>query len=235
MESAMLISEIFYSVQGEGSLVGVPSVFVRTSGCNLRCRWCDTPYASWKPEGDEMSVEAILAAVNAHPTRFVVVTGGEPMVAKEMAVLLTKLREAGKHITIETAGTIAPDDVPCDLASISPKLAHSTPDEAAAGKAWVEKHERLRLQPEVLRTWCSNYDFQLKFVIASEADVEEIRVVVDSIGLEIPPQKILLMPEGITQEALKSRQALLVDICKRTGWRYSPRLHIDLFGNKRGT
>lgn len=231
----MLISEIFYSVQGEGTLVGVPSVFVRTSGCNLRCTWCDTPYASWKPEGDEMSVEAILEAVNRHPTRFVVVTGGEPMVAKEMPQLLAKLREAGKHITIETAGTIAPNGVACDLASISPKLAHSTPDEAKAGKAWVEKHERLRLQPDVLRAWCANYDFQLKFVIANETDVEEIRAVVDSIGLEIPPEKILLTPEGITQEALKARQVLLVDICKHTGWRYSPRLHIDLFGNKRGT
>jgi len=231
----MLISEIFYSVQGEGTLVGVPSVFVRTSGCNLRCRWCDTPYASWKPEGTEMSVEELLQAVKARPTRFVVVTGGEPMVAKEMPRLLQRLREAGKHITIETAGTIAPEGVACDLASISPKLAHSTPDEASAGKAWVEKHERLRLQPEVLRAWCSRYDFQLKFVIASEADVLEVKAVIESIGIEIAPEKILLMPEGITQEALKARQMLLVDICKREGWRYSPRLHIDLFGNKRGT
>jgi 7-carboxy-7-deazaguanine synthase len=231
----MLISEIFYSVQGEGTLMGVPSVFVRTSGCNLRCRWCDTPYASWKPEGTEMSIEAILQAVNEHPTRFVVVTGGEPMVAKEMPRLLQQLREAGKHITIETAGTIRPEGVACDLASISPKLAHSTPDEASGGKAWVEKHERLRLQPEVLRVWCSEYDFQLKFVIASEADVVEVKAVIESIGIEIPPEKVLLMPEGITQEALKARQMLLVDICKREGWRYSPRLHIDLFGNKRGT
>jgi 7-carboxy-7-deazaguanine synthase len=231
----MLISEIFYSVQGEGTLVGVPSVFVRTSGCNLRCRWCDTPYASWKPEGTEMSVEELLQVVNAHPTRFVVVTGGEPMVAKEIPLLLQRLREAGKHITIETAGTILPEGVACDLASISPKLAHSTPDEASAGKAWVEKHERLRLQPEVLRAWCSTYDFQLKFVIASEADVLEVKDVIESIGIEIPPEKVLLMPEGITQEALKARQMLLVDVCKREGWRYSPRLHIDLFGNKRGT
>ena len=231
----MLISEIFYSVQGEGTLVGVPSVFVRTSGCNLRCGWCDTPYASWKPEGDEMTVEAILAAVEAFPTRFVVVTGGEPMVAKEMAILLSKLREAGKHLTIETAGTVAPEGVACDLASISPKLAHSTPDVAKASKAWVEKHERLRLQPEVLRAWCSAYEFQLKFVVASEADVSEVQTVIESIGLEIAPERILLMPEGITQEKLRERQGWLVEVCKRTGWRYSPRLHIDLFGNKRGT
>jgi 7-carboxy-7-deazaguanine synthase len=231
----MLISEIFYSVQGEGSLVGVPSVFVRTSGCNLRCTWCDTPYASWQPEGTEMSVAEILAVVLREPTRYVVVTGGEPMVAKGMAELLAKLREAGKHITIETAGTIAPQDVACDLASISPKLAHSTPDEARAGKAWVEKHERTRLQPEVLRAWCAGYTFQLKFVVASEADVAEVETVVAAIGVPVPPEQILLMPEGITQEALRARQAWLVEVCKRTGWRYSPRLHIDLFGNKRGT
>jgi len=231
----MLISETFYSVQGEGSLVGVPSVFVRTSGCNLRCTWCDTPYASWNPEGTEMSVEEIVAVVQREPTRYVVVTGGEPMVAKGMPELLAQLHAASKHITIETAGTIAPQGVPCDLASISPKLAHSTPSEAKAGKAWAEKHERLRLQPEVLHAWCTSYDYQLKFVIATEADVEEVRALVASIGVPVPPEKILLMPEGITQEALRSRQAWLVDVCKRTGWRYSPRLHIDLFGNKRGT
>jgi 7-carboxy-7-deazaguanine synthase len=231
----MLISETFYSVQGEGSLVGVPSVFVRTSGCNLRCTWCDTPYASWNPEGTEMSVGEIVALVEREPTRYVVVTGGEPMIARGMPELLGQLRAAGKHITIETAGTIAPQGVPCDLASISPKLAHSTPSEAKAGKAWAEKHERLRLQPEMLRAWCTHYDYQLKFVIATEADVEEVRAVVSSIGVPVPPEKILLMPEGITQEALRGRQAWLVDVCKRTGWRYSPRLHIDLFGNKRGT
>ena len=182
-----------------------------------------------------MSLDALLQAVNAHPTRHVVVTGGEPMVAKEMPRLLQRLHETGKHITIETAGTIAPGGVPCDLASISPKLAHSAPEEASAGRAWMEKHERLRLQPQVLRAWCSNHDYQLKFVIASEADVPEVKRVIESTGMEIPPEKILLMPEGITQEALRARQRLLVEICKREGWRYSPRLHIDLFGNKRGT
>ena len=231
----MLISELFYSVQGEGSLLGTPSVFVRTSGCNLRCGWCDTPYASWKPEGTEMSVAELLARVNAHPTRFVVVTGGEPMIAKDMPALLAGLRAAGKHITIETAGTIAPAGVPCDLASISPKLSNSTPALAEAGAAWVERHERTRLQPEVLRTWCAAYDYQLKFVISSEADLIETEKVIDSIGLTIPPEKVLLMPEGTSAEAIRSRNALLVECCKAKGYRYSPRLHIDLFGNKRGT
>ena len=231
----MLISELFYSVQGEGTLLGTPSVFVRTSGCNLRCRWCDTPYASWNPEGREMSVEELMAQVNSHPTRFVVVTGGEPMIAKEMPALLAALHAAGKHITIETAGTIPPNGVPCDLASISPKLTNSTPDEAKAGTAWRDRHERTRLQPEVLRAWCQAHDYQLKFVISTEGDLVEAEAVVASIGLPVPPEKVLLMPEGTTAEAIRDRQMLLVEHCKAKGYRYSPRLHIDLFGNKRGT
>lgn len=229
----MLISEIFYSVQGEGTLVGTPSVFVRTSGCNLRCRWCDTPYASWRPEGTEMSVDELLAAVLAHPTRFVVVTGGEPMIAKAMPELLSRLRDAGKHITIETAGTVLPGGVACDLASISPKLSNSTPG-AEAG-AWVQRHEDTRTQPAVLRAWCESYDYQLKFVISTADDLAEAQSVIASIGLPIPPEKVLLMPEGTSAEAIQARTSLLVEACKTHGYRYSPRLHIDLFGNRRGT
>src|SRR3954466_7799699 len=108
----MFISEIFYSLQGEGELTGVPSVFVRTSGCNLRCTWCDTPYASWNPEGKPMSVDDLVAAVQAHrAARHVVLTGGEPMIAKELAALASKLRLLGYHITIETAATIPPDGI----------------------------------------------------------------------------------------------------------------------------
>src|ERR1043166_858099 len=114
----MRIAEIFYSVQGEGSLVGVPSVFVRTSGCNLRCSWCDTPYTSWQPEGTELPLAQILDEVRAHPARPVrghagarpacpvVVPGGEPMIAPEILPLTEQLRDAGLHITIETAGTV---------------------------------------------------------------------------------------------------------------------------------
>ncbi|MCB1208799.1 MAG: 7-carboxy-7-deazaguanine synthase QueE [Verrucomicrobiales bacterium] len=232
----MLIAEIFYSIQGEGTLVGVPSVFIRTSGCNLRCRWCDTPYASWEPKGDEMSVAEVAAAVSQYSAAaHVVVTGGEPMIAKEMPALLAALRAAGKHITIETAGTVLPGEVPCDLASISPKLANSTPDVATAGAAWVARHEAVRRQPDVLRAWCQRGEFQLKFVISSSEDIVAAAQVVDSIGVPIPPDRVLVMAEGISVEALRSRQELLVETCKERGWRYSPRLHIDLFGNRRGT
>lgn len=231
----MRIAEIFYSVQGEGTLAGVPSVFVRTSGCNLRCSWCDTPYASWNPEGAEMTLEAILAEVQIHPTRHIVVTGGEPMIAKGMRDLLAALRALGKHITVETAGTIPPEGACVDLASISPKLANSTPDTARAGEAWVTRHETLRLQPAVLRAWVEAGDYQLKFVIATAADLEEMRQVIASIGLPIPPEKILLMPEGITVESMRARYDLLIAASKAHGYRLSPRLHIEWFGNRRGT
>src|SRR2546421_2667194 len=104
----MKVSEIFYSIQGEGKLVGVPSVFVRTSGCNLRCTWCDTPYASWNPEGEQRNIAQIVAAVENHPTaRHVVLTGGEPMIAKEIRELASAIKITGRHITIETAATLA--------------------------------------------------------------------------------------------------------------------------------
>jgi hypothetical protein len=90
----MLIAEIFHSVQGEGELTGVPSVFVRTSGCNLRCAWCDTPYASWQPEGKQRSLPEILREIEAHPTtRHVVLTGGEPMIAPDLPALAAGIRD----------------------------------------------------------------------------------------------------------------------------------------------
>lgn len=232
----MRISEIFYSIQGEGVLTGVPSVFVRTSGCNLRCSWCDTPYASWQPEGPEMSPEEILTEIARHPTRYIVVTGGEPMIAKGIREFIATLREQGKHVTLETAGTVLPDGCVVDLASLSPKLANSTPSEEKAGAAWVLRHEQTRLQPEVLRAWVEDaVDYQLKFVISTEADLTEAHDIIATIGLPIPPEKVLLMPEGTTLEAMRSRYDLLIDACKRYGHRLSPRLHIELFGNKRGT
>jgi 7-carboxy-7-deazaguanine synthase len=221
------ISEIFYSIQGEGGLVGVPSVFVRTSGCNLRCRWCDTPYTSWNPEGEEMTLDAILERVSGYPAHHAVVTGGEPMIAPAVVELTRRLRERGLHITIETAGTVWAG-VDCDLMSISPKLANSTPE-----GPFRAQHERLRIQPEVLSRLMATYDYQLKFVVAEPGDLVEIRTLVD--GLRADPRKVILMPEGVDAEVLRERSAWLTEICKAEGFRYSPRLHVDLYGNKRGT
>src|SRR5215217_4171713 len=142
----MLISEIFYSLQGEGELTGVPSVFVRTSGCNLRCAWCDTPYASWNPEGENRTVDQIIAEIDTHVSaRHVVLTGGEPMIAKEIVALASEIKKGGRHITIETAATVAPDGITCDLASLSPKRLNSAPD-AIEHAAWRKKHEASRWQ-----------------------------------------------------------------------------------------
>ena len=146
----MLISEIFYSIQGEGELTGVPSVFVRTSGCNLRCSWCDTKYASWKPEGDQIDIDQILTEVRKFPAKHCVVTGGEPMVGKGIHELMAALRQEGYHLTIETAATVSPGGIECDLASLSPKLSNSSPDPGEVGDGWAEKHEELRLQPDII-------------------------------------------------------------------------------------
>lgn len=231
----MLVSEVFYSIQGEGELTGVPSVFIRTAGCNLRCSWCDTKYSSWQPEGAQTSLDALLAEVERHPATHVVLTGGEPMIAKEMPALAARLRAAGKHLTIETAGTISPGGIACDLASLSPKLAHSTPAPGEISAEWSARHEAARLQPEVLREWVERYPFQLKFVVARAEDLAEIEALVASIGVPIPPHKILLMPEGTDDATLASRRALLVALCKDRGYRYCDRLHVALFGHTRGT
>jgi 7-carboxy-7-deazaguanine synthase len=221
------IAEIFYSLQGEGSLVGVPSVFVRSSGCNLRCSWCDTPYTSWNPEGDDWPLERILAAVDAYAARHVVVTGGEPMIAREIVDLTRGLRQRGRHITIETAGTVfAP--VECDLMSISPKLANSTPP-----GEWAVRHERLRIQPETLRRLMTAYEYQLKFVIAQPDDVAEALELLRA--LDADAGKVILMPEGVDAAVLRDRGVWLAEVCKREGFRFSPRLHVELYGNRRGT
>ncbi len=229
----MRIAEIFHSIQGEGLLAGVPSVFVRTSGCNLRCHWCDTPYASWKPEGPEMSVEEIQKKVLGWNCRHVVLTGGEPMIAPDLPALAAALRKAGKHITIETAATVVPAGIACDLASLSPKLSNSTPP-PARDPAWTKKHEATRLQPSVISDWIRNYAFQLKFVVSTEQDISEIKNLL-SLLPPAPFHQILLMPEGIDSETLASRASWLAEICKREGFRFCPRLQIELFGHTRGT
>jgi 7-carboxy-7-deazaguanine synthase len=230
----MLISEIFYSLQGEGELTGVPSVFVRTSGCNLRCNWCDTPYASWHPEGRQMTVEEVLAEVAVHPAKHVVLTGGEPMIAPGIHELAFRLQEEGHHITIETAATVAPSGIACDLASLSPKLAHSAPD-ARLDDSWRKKHAELRWQPGVVERWIAAGNYQLKFVVGSEADLAEIETMIGETGCAVPRAKILLMPEGTTVEALRAKAGWLGGLCKARGYRYAPRLHIELYGNTRGT
>lgn len=227
----MKIAEVFASIQGEGILSGVPSLFVRTSGCNLRCVWCDTPYTSWKPEGEEWSPARIREWVESQPMyHHVVVTGGEPMIQPEIGELTRLLRESGNHITIETAGTVVAE-VECDLMSLSPKLKNSTPWEREEGR-WAATHERLRIQPEILRSLMTRFEYQLKFVVAEQADVEEVERLCTE--LDADRLRVLLMPEGVNAETLRGRAPWLIEECKRRGFRYCPRLHIEVYGDRRG-
>ncbi len=230
MTDALRIAEIFYSLQGEGALVGVPSVFVRVSGCNLRCSWCDTPYTSWVPEGDAMTLVEIVNRVREYgAAKHVVITGGEPMIFEPIARLTQLLREHGYHITIETAGTVYLQ-VACDLMSISPKLANSTPwdrDERLAAR-----HEEARYRPEALRRLMAEYSYQLKFVVAQPGDADEIRRMVRDLGADA--ERTLLMPEGREAAALAERGRWIAELCKQEGWRYTPRLQVDLWGDRRG-
>jgi 7-carboxy-7-deazaguanine synthase len=249
----LLISEIYSSLQGEGLLTGTPSVFVRASGCNLRCWFCDTPYTSWEPEGEDWSVEQIAEEVqrlqawgrlpactergrqNACSTaaiRHVVITGGEPMLFAELMPLTRQLRAAGLHITIETAGTLfLPVD--CDLMSISPKLASSTPGEDRAGP-WAGRHERTRHQPDVIRRLMSDYQYQIKFVIDAGSDLADV----DSWLAEFPEVergRVLLMPQGTDQTSLVEIGRWLAAYCSEHGFVFCPRKHIEWFGAGRGT
>jgi 7-carboxy-7-deazaguanine synthase len=255
----MRIAEIFYSIQGEGKLTGVPSVFVRVSGCNLRCTWCDTPYASWNPEGPEMTVEEIVGEVTTHgpAVKHVVLTGGEPMMFKEIVPLIVALKGRGMHITVETAGTLWQGELPAggiDLASISPKLSNSTPWQREGGR-FAAAHEHGRIKPDVLKTFAAGgpgrlsegdaapvvLDRQWKFVVSSPDNLREIETLLGTLnaGLperhRIPATDVMLMPEATDAAALTARSRTLAEVCKERGYRLSPRLHVYLWGNTKGT
>lgn len=228
----MRIAELFHSIQGEGRFTGTPSVFVRTSGCNLRCWFCDTPYTSWNPEGTHRSLSEILTAVREFDCAHVVVTGGEPLLPAEIVPLTCALRAAGKFITIETAGTVL-RDVAADLMSISPKLSNSAPREADQGR-WLRRHEQTRHRPEVIRELVRRYDCQFKFVIQSPGDLDEVRSYLATVP-EIGAEQVWLMPQAVSREELEERTAWLQPAATARGWRFARRLHLELFGNTRGT
>ena len=180
-----------------------------------------------------MSVEAVLQKISDWDCRHVVLTGGEPMIAPDLPALAAGLRQAGRHITIETAATVAPSGIACDLASLSPKLSNSTPP-ADRDPAWSKKHEDTRLRPQVIAEWIKTYNSQLKFVVSSEKDLAEIKALLLQFPA-VPSDRVLLMPEGTVSKTLASRTPWLLEICKREGFRFCPRLQIELFGHTRGT
>ena len=225
-ETQLQVVELFHSLQGEGMLAGVPSVFVRLAGCNLRCVWCDTAYARTPDAGHAAALPDLVRRVCAFPTRFVVLTGGEPMIVEGVRELAAGLQAKGRHVTVETNGTRLPEGIACDLASISPKLRHSS--------AAPDEDEDTRINLAALASWVEGYVFQFKFVVALPGDVLELRDILAKVGCPIPPERVLLMPEGTDRALLHQRDAWLVDVCKENGFRYCRRLHVDLFGGGPG-
>jgi len=228
----MRIAEIFHSIQGEGLLCGTSSLFVRTSGCNLRCWYCDTPYASWFPEGDDLSVEEIMARIEQWDVTHVVLTGGEPMLHAELIPLSNRLASLGRHVTIETAGTL---DLPvtCDLMSVSPKLSNSLPPRDRDAR-WHRRHDRTRHVPQVIERLTREYVYQIKFVIDVPNDCRDVQRYLTEFP-HLDPGRILLMPQGTTCEELDRRAQWLKPYAESHGLRYGPRRQIEWFGAARGT
>lgn len=237
-QDGLPINELFYSIQGEGKLAGMASVFVRTSGCNLRCWFCDSYHTSWEPTHDWLSINDIVKQVKAHDeAEHVVVTGGEPMIHDEIESLLNRLSDAGYHVTVETNGTIH-RDTSIDLASISPKLASSTPTPERDPKGdgeWESRHEKGRFDYDVLGQLVDDYGFQLKFVVTERADVEEIHDVVESVRdvttTTVRNQDVLLMPEGMTRERLEETHGPTAELAMEHGFQYTPRIHVDIWND----
>jgi 7-carboxy-7-deazaguanine synthase len=217
------VTEIFHSLQGEGLLIGVPSVFVRLSGCPSRCRWCDTKYAWDYDAGTAYEPAELIEQVNHWPCSHIVITGGEPMAAADLsprpglADLTRGLKKAGKHITIETSGVVFMPDLVCDLMSISPKLGEG-------------QHG---LKP-MLQSLIEAYAHQIKFVVESPDDWPGIQRCMDRLP-RLDRGKVMLMPQAATPEELEARSPMVAELCRQTGLRFCPRLQITLWGNRQGT
>lgn len=230
--TALRIAEIYKSTQGEGLLTGAESVFVRASGCNLRCWYCDTPFASWKPEGVDLAVGEIIAQVDEWDCQHVVVTGGEPMLYSELIPLCDRLRAQGRHVTIETAGTLYLP-VACDLMSVSPKFSGSAPARDLHPR-WHQRHNATRFRPQVVRRLVDEHPYQLKFVIDRREDLQELADFLEALG-PVDRERVLLMPQGVTPEELERRGAWLRPFCLREGFVFCPRKQIEWYGSVRGT
>jgi 7-carboxy-7-deazaguanine synthase len=216
------ISEIFYSLQGEGCLAGMPSIFIRIAGCPLRCKFCDTAYAGDAKAGKKLSINQILAQIKKYPTKYIVITGGEPLICPNLSLLCKALKNY--HTTIETAGIKFVPGLKCDLMSISPKLSN----------AYLKKSDKdIYLKIDELQKLIKNYDYQLKFVIENEKDVKEVQQILKKLK-NIDQSKVMLMPQAKNPAEYLKRSFLVSRLCKKHGFVFSPRLHIMLWGNTRG-
>jgi len=231
----MKVNEIFYSLQGEGFLAGVPSVFVRLAGCPLRCRWCDTKYAQDYEAGQDYEVADIVEAVQKYDCRHIVITGGEPLVTAELQPReglkqLTKLlKRNDRHITIETAGLWFLEGLACDLMSISPKLSNAVLQDSIYALA----HKKHRLDTAVLAELIGYYDYLLKFVVDSEADLAEILDVLQRID-NVDKGKVMLMPQAVNRQQYLEKSPMVADLCTQTGFAFCQRLQLLLWDGAKG-
>jgi 7-carboxy-7-deazaguanine synthase len=246
-ELAMVSTDrVFYTLQGEGPLMGMPALFVRLDNCNLKCRWgetlCDAHYTSWTPSGEKLAIDALVAEVHAamqrHKVRHLVITGGEPALQPEVVRALTArghpqvyMGERPWHITIETNGTRYVEHHGLDLVCISPKLSSSTP----VGTKFEEVHERNRWNPIAIRRWMLDESYYFKFVIDTPQDVDEVLAGLEEVGQPLVPERVLFMPQGIDSKTLWERGRWVAEECKRLGVRFAPRIQVDLWGNTPGT
>ena len=223
--------EIFHSLQGEGASLGSPSVLLRLALCNLTCTWCDTKYTwDWRhydydKEVMELSLDQAKERILRYDCRHVVITGGEPLLQQQaLAPLVRSLKGMGYTFEVETNGTIGPSpdlERDVDQWNVSPKLETSG---NAGGRREV---------PQALRYLSRLKNAYFKFVVVEASDLEEVRVMTRR--YDLPRDRVILMPEGRTRAALEERGRWLSVLCTDEGFRFSPRLHILLWGDKRGT
>jgi len=229
----MDVHEMYCCLQGEGALVGLPSVLLRLQGCPFRCRWCDSTYA-WKyGQGVDLTPERIVEQVDRWRCEFVIVTGGEPMADADLSLrpglieLTHLLWKAGKHVTIETAGVLFTPDLACDLMSISPKLMNARAAKTAAS------HRAPEVDLEVLNALVHTYPYQIKFVIDAPEDLRQVQRIVDRLD-SVKRDRVMLMPQASTRDEFLRKAPEVADICKQTGFRFGHRLHVVLWSNQRG-
>ncbi|MDA0835749.1 MAG: 7-carboxy-7-deazaguanine synthase QueE [Planctomycetota bacterium] len=227
--SRLRIAEIFHSPQGEGAYAGLASVFIRLTGCNLRCWFCDTPYTSWTPEGAFFSTERVLEEIAQFRCHHVVVTGGEPLLQGDVVPLTQALDDAGYFVTVETAGTVYLP-IAAHLVSLSPKRANSKPSDPQ----WSARHEAARDNRDVMNRFLSEFSCQLKFVIDQPHDVDDVLTYLADYP-SVSRDRVFLMPQAVTAEEISQRLAWLAPRAAELGLRISPRLHIERWGNTRGT
>lgn len=231
---------VFHTIQGEGKFIGYPSVFVRTTRCNLRCAWknkdgsitrCDTPHTSFDPEIEVNITDKVIEEISSHNCNHVVVTGGEPYFQKETVNLINGIVENGHFVTVETNGTIYRPSK-ASFISISPKLSSSSSDPELG-----YKHEFQRLNYDALEQFVLNHDYQFKFVINTEEDVREILDIAEAIYQRCQVdirRNIWLMPQGTHEHQFDEKILWIFEICKKYDWNFSDRLHIRVWGQQKG-